>query len=120
MVGFEWEPERSPDGPVSLLLSTEDAKLYVYRNGVEIGFAEVHFLGSENTLPGGIHAVLDGYSDEESPLVPGRKMHRWMHVSNESTESSLSEDSSFSPTRCICLPCLSRRSTTCWSPARPW
>jgi hypothetical protein len=94
-VSFEWEPQRSPDGPISLLLSTEDAKLYVYRNGVEIGFADVHFLGSENTLPGGIHAVLDGYSDEESPLVPGRKMHRWMHVSNESTESSLSEDSAF-------------------------
>ncbi|MGB5754211.1 MAG: L,D-transpeptidase family protein, partial [Thermoanaerobaculia bacterium] len=41
---FEWEPERSIEGPMSLLLSTADEKLFVYRNGIEIGFAEIVLL----------------------------------------------------------------------------
>jgi hypothetical protein len=99
IVRFEFEPERSAEGPVSLLLSTADAKLYVYRNGVEIGFAEVSMLGDDSTLPEGIHAVLEGDSDKESPLAPGRKMHRWMHVSTESSEGSLEEDELFLASR---------------------
>ena len=65
LVKFEWQPERSPEGPISLLLSTADSKLYVYRNGVEIGFAEVGLIGGDTTLPEGIHTVLEGYSDKE-------------------------------------------------------
>src|SRR5437868_12859472 len=34
---FEWNPEKSASGPVSLLVSSADKTLYVYRNGVEIG-----------------------------------------------------------------------------------
>ena len=33
----DWAPERAPDGPVSVLLSTRDGALVVVRNGVEIG-----------------------------------------------------------------------------------
>lgn len=95
LVKFEWQPERAPEGPVSLLLSTADSKLYVYRNGIEIGFAEIAMLLPDSTLPAGIHAVLEGYSDRDSPLAPGHKMHRWMHVSTESAEGSLEEDESF-------------------------
>src|SRR5881628_1373833 len=36
---FEWNPEKSASGPVSLLVSSADKTLYVYRNGVEIGRA---------------------------------------------------------------------------------
>jgi len=99
LVNFEWEPERSPEGPVSLLLSTSDSKLYVYRNGVEIGFAEISMIGGDTALPEGIHAVLEGYSDKDNPWAPGRKMHRWMHVSTESTDGSLEEDESFLASR---------------------
>ena len=94
LVSFEWEPERSPEGPISLLLSTADSRLYVYRNGIEIGFAEVGMIGPDSTLPAGIHAVLEGNSDQDNPWVPGMKMHRWMHVSTESKDSSLEEDES--------------------------
>ena len=98
-VNFEWEPDRSPEGPISLLLSTADSKLYVYRNGIEIGFAEIGLIGAEQTLPEGIHAVLEGYSDKESPLAPGHKMHRWMHVSTMAADDSLEEDESFFASR---------------------
>ncbi len=99
LVKFEWEPERAPEGPVSLLLSTADSKLYVYRKGVEIGFAEVGMIGEDTTLPEGIHTVLEGYSDKENPMVPGLKMHRWMHVSTVSEDDSLEEDVSFLASR---------------------
>ncbi len=36
---FEWNPEKSASGPVSLLVNSADKTLYVYRNGVEIGRA---------------------------------------------------------------------------------
>jgi hypothetical protein len=39
--GFVWTPEKSPRGPVSIIVSAPDRKVYVYRNGVEIGRAPV-------------------------------------------------------------------------------
>jgi hypothetical protein len=109
VIEFEWEPERSPNGPISLLLSTDDSKLYVYRNGVEIGFAEVRLLDSETTLPEGIHTVLEGYSDKENPLVPGQKMHRWMQVSTMSADDSVEEDDSFLVSRVHIPPLFVQR-----------
>src|SRR6266487_3447650 len=38
---FEWNPDKSASGPVSLLVSSADKTLYVYRNGVEIGRAAI-------------------------------------------------------------------------------
>lgn len=35
--GFTWHPERSPTGPVSIVLSTADRRMVVLRNGVLIG-----------------------------------------------------------------------------------
>src|SRR5450432_313533 len=35
--GFAWTPEKSPKGPVSIIVSGADRAGYVYRNGVEIG-----------------------------------------------------------------------------------
>jgi L,D-transpeptidase catalytic domain len=39
--GFVWTPEKEPKGPVSIIVSAPDRKIYVYRNGVEIGRAPV-------------------------------------------------------------------------------
>lgn len=35
--GFEWQPEKSPKGAVSIIFSMPDSTAYVYRNGVQIG-----------------------------------------------------------------------------------
>lgn len=40
-----WAPERAPEGPLSLLLSTRDRQLIVFRNGIEIGRAAVALTG---------------------------------------------------------------------------
>ncbi len=77
---FEWQPERSPEGPLSVVLSTADGKAYVYRNGVEIGTAQVLVQGSDSFPHEGVFTVLDGFGDRESPFVPGKPDHRWMTV----------------------------------------
>ena len=35
--GYSWHPERSPDGPVSIVMSMTDNRMIVLRNGIEIG-----------------------------------------------------------------------------------
>lgn len=35
----QWHPERSPTGPLSIIVSTADKQVYVYRNAIEIGRA---------------------------------------------------------------------------------
>lgn len=40
-----WAPERAPEGPLSLLLSSRDRQLRVFRSGIEIGHAEVALTG---------------------------------------------------------------------------
>ncbi len=42
--GFKWTPEKAPNGPISIIVSTRDRAAYVYRNGVEIGRAPVNGL----------------------------------------------------------------------------
>jgi hypothetical protein len=38
---FDWNPDKSPSGPVSMIVSSADKTAYVYRNGVEIGRGSV-------------------------------------------------------------------------------
>ena len=37
--GFEWNPQRSEEGPITILASGADKTVYVYRNGIPIGRA---------------------------------------------------------------------------------
>jgi hypothetical protein len=39
--GFTWHPERSPSGPVSIVISTADRRMVVLRNGRQIGSASI-------------------------------------------------------------------------------
>src|SRR5215468_11062357 len=38
---FDWNPDKSASGPVSVIISSADKTVYVYRNGVEIGRAGI-------------------------------------------------------------------------------
>jgi len=77
---YEWEPERSPEGPVSVLISGADRKAYVYRNGVEIGHALVHIDNPDFPLAEGVFTILDGVANHMSPWAPDRPARRWMAV----------------------------------------
>jgi hypothetical protein len=46
--GMLWQPERSPTGPVSIIISATDMRMLVLRNGVPIGSAPVRIAGEVN------------------------------------------------------------------------
>lgn len=56
---FEWLPERSPSGPLSLLVSIADGQAYAYRNGIEIGRATASFARPEAPLLPAVYVLLD-------------------------------------------------------------
>lgn len=65
---FRWEPEKSPSGPVSIVLSRYDARSVVLRNGVEIGRAKVHFHDPDK--PVGTHVlVASGSAGEDTQWI---------------------------------------------------
>jgi hypothetical protein len=77
---FEWNPEKSPSGPVSLIVSSADKTVYVYRNGVEIGRAGMP--NSQVVLPlnDRVFSALSGL-DGEGHL-------RWAEVTSPGKNSS--------------------------------
>jgi hypothetical protein len=79
---YDWNPERSPTGPITVLISGADRALYVYRNGNPIGRARVEIHGND---PVGNHvfALLEGTSDKPSQFVPGRPARRWIAVTHD-------------------------------------
>jgi hypothetical protein len=67
-----WQPEKAPEGPVSIVLSAADGAAYIYRSGVEIGRAPVGGLGSVS----GSHA----FSALENVDASGRR--DWLSVTS--------------------------------------
>jgi hypothetical protein len=75
-----WHPEKSPEGPVSLVMSAADRRVIVLRNGIEIGRAQL--VVTDPTKPLGTHAfiVKEGMGAGKSVLVPGAVARNWMSV----------------------------------------
>ena len=72
--GTTWDPQKSPSGPVSLILSAADKRLVVLRNGVPIGSTPVEINGpvTETTAYSLTKVDADGYHWMQLPL-PGQK-----------------------------------------------
>lgn len=74
---FTWQEPDVPDGPVSILVSIGDRRVYVMRNGVRIGTAALD-VADGFAISGTLLLVVgDGYDDRPSPLDPERPRHRW-------------------------------------------
>jgi lipoprotein-anchoring transpeptidase ErfK/SrfK len=78
---YDWRPERSPEGPITIVLSSADRALYVYRNGNPIGRAAVEING-RGRLGSQVYTLLEGSTGKPSQLAPGREAGRWMRVSS--------------------------------------
>ena|SRR5437762_13580721 len=50
--GYDWQPERSPEGPITTVVSSSDRAIYVYRNGNPIGRAALEISGGGLTRRG--------------------------------------------------------------------
>lgn len=74
-----WAPERAPEGPLTVLLSTRDQRLLVLRNGVEIGRARVTVgpLAPRGTQA---YVLLEGAGEGPSAMLPDRPRLRWLAV----------------------------------------
>lgn len=58
--GFEWQPDKSPDGAVSIILSIPDSVAYVYRNSVQIGRSSFVLDKKASVSGSHIYSALDG------------------------------------------------------------
>ncbi len=56
---FQWHPEKAPTGPLSIILSTVDRQVYVYRNGIEIGRAGFSTTGVSGGSGSFVYSALD-------------------------------------------------------------
>ena len=78
---YDWKPERSSSGPITIVVSAADRAAYVYRNGNAIGRAAVEIEG-HGSLGEQVYSLLEGTTDRESSLAPGRAARRWMSVTS--------------------------------------
>jgi hypothetical protein len=76
---YQWRPDRSPGGPITVLISAAERTLYIYRNGNPIGRASVDIKGLGG-LGDHVFTMLDGTTGKQSWLAPGRSGRRWMSV----------------------------------------
>lgn len=75
---FRWQPEKSPTGPVSVLISRFDARVLVMRNGIEIGRARVDI--TDPAQPFGTHVYMaqEGVSPIRHASAPDLPLHNWV------------------------------------------
>ncbi|WP_222566062.1 L,D-transpeptidase [Novilysobacter antarcticus] len=78
---YSWNPDRSPQGALTLVLSLADQQVVVMRNGVEIGRASV--VTRDARVPGThVYVLLEGEKPEPSTVVPDRSALRWLEVAS--------------------------------------
>lgn len=88
---FDWKPERSPTGPVTILVSAADRAVYVYRNGTPIGRAAIEISGDE-PVGGHVFTMLEGEGPKRSLFAPFRAARNWMTVASQNPEKASSFD----------------------------
>jgi L,D-transpeptidase-like protein len=84
---YDWHPERSPQGPITIVISSADKAMYVYRNGDPIGRASIEvggkgLTGSEK-LGNHVFTMLEGTTGKPSRFTPKHEEARWMRVTSE-------------------------------------
>ncbi len=77
---FRLEPEKSPHGPVSIVISATDRRALVMRNGVEIGRARISLRSPD--MPLGTHAYVltADYDDASHATLSGQRQGKWVAI----------------------------------------
>jgi hypothetical protein len=71
---YVWHPEISPAGPVVVIVSVPEQKMYVYRNGVRIGRSTISTGKKGHTTPTGMFTILQKKVSHESSIYKGAQM----------------------------------------------
>lgn len=77
--GDVWMPERAPEGPLTIVLSTRDGTLVVLRNGVEIGRAAVQVI-DEPMHGTHVYVLLEGPGESPNAVLPDHPALRWLAI----------------------------------------
>jgi len=95
--GFTWTPEKAPNGPVSVIVSTADRTGYVFRNGVEIGRASIG--GVERLSGTHIYAALATVDASGKPQLDFHRERRRARAESPGSGQQ-GDDSSGVPKQC--------------------
>jgi hypothetical protein len=79
---YDWRPERSLEGPITIVISSADRAMYVYRNGNPIGRAALEIDGRDR-LGDHVFTMLEGTTGKPSRFTPKHEEARWMRVTSE-------------------------------------
>ena len=71
---YSWHPELSPTGPVVIIVSLPEQRMYVYRSGVRIGQSTVSTGTKGHPTPTGMFTILQKKVRHESNIYKGAKM----------------------------------------------
>jgi hypothetical protein len=71
---FSWNPDRSPDGPVAIIVSIPDQLVHVYRNAIEIGLSTCSTGRPGHPTPTGVFTILQKQVDHHSNIYGGAEM----------------------------------------------
>jgi hypothetical protein len=74
-----WQPQLSPSGPVSIVLSQGSRRVVVYRNGIEIGRARLTVSG-DAPLPNHALVLSAGPSSVPDPYDPDPAKYSWLRI----------------------------------------
>jgi len=74
---FLWHPEISPAGPIVLVVSLDEQRAYVYRNGIAIGVSTISSGKPGHETPTGVFTILQKNKDHRSNLYNNAPMP-WM------------------------------------------
>jgi lipoprotein-anchoring transpeptidase ErfK/SrfK len=88
---YDWRPERSETGPITIVVSAADRALYVYRNGNPIGRGALEVVGP-GRLGNHVFTLLEGSTGKPSQLAPGREARKWMRVTSDDNSPQVDAD----------------------------
>ncbi len=77
---YRWQPQLSPQGPLSALLSGADKRVIVFRNGVEIGRAQIQVRDPQKPLGTHVYIIQAGSMPGPNPQLPGTPLPKWTAI----------------------------------------
>jgi hypothetical protein len=88
---YAWQPELATEGPVTILITGEDRRMRVFRNGVQIGWSLYSLADPSRTLSFHVLTRLEepGY-DPSAPFASHSDVPRWMVVAGGQAETTVS------------------------------
>jgi hypothetical protein len=71
---FEWHPERSPAGPLAIIISVPKQRVYVYRNGIQIAVSTCSTGKEGYETPTGVFTILQKEEEHYSSTYDDASM----------------------------------------------